>query len=296
MAPCSRSKISGGMSSTRSTMAAARASVARASRFSSSVRVSDPQGQDLVDLGRVEQVARALGGHLGVVVQDDRRRQHDGVGVGRPPRPSAREGAEVLAGGGDRLGELGRVDAATGSGHPSRRAGRARRPASRRTTSSRGASGTFQLVWFSTRTRTLTSGYGPVHPVGVDADDALHGAPFAHEPSDHLAAGRGGPRRRGRTGGRTGRPGRPPSPARGDPGSRPRCRARARPPRPRWCGAASPPRAGRPGGTSRRRWPPPRCGPAPAGTGPARERRGGHAGSTTHSVCMLHCSAPSASA
>jgi hypothetical protein len=40
MAPCSRSKISGAKSSTRSTMAAARASVARASSFSSSVRVS----------------------------------------------------------------------------------------------------------------------------------------------------------------------------------------------------------------------------------------------------------------
>ena len=35
------------------------------------------QRQDLVDLGSVEQLARALGRDLRVVVEDDRRRQHD---------------------------------------------------------------------------------------------------------------------------------------------------------------------------------------------------------------------------
>jgi hypothetical protein len=36
----------------------------------------DPQGEDLVDLQGVVEVTGALGGHLGVVVEDDRRGQH----------------------------------------------------------------------------------------------------------------------------------------------------------------------------------------------------------------------------
>ena len=49
-------------------------SVARASRLLLVGQRQDPQGQDLVDLGGVEQRAGALRGHRGVVVQDDRRR------------------------------------------------------------------------------------------------------------------------------------------------------------------------------------------------------------------------------
>ena len=45
----------------------------------------DPQGEDLVDLGGVAHVARALGRDGGVVVQDDRRRQ-DGGGLARGRR------------------------------------------------------------------------------------------------------------------------------------------------------------------------------------------------------------------
>ena len=43
-----------------------------------------PQGQDLVDLGGVEQRTGALRGHLRVVVQDDRRAQHHVGGAGWP--------------------------------------------------------------------------------------------------------------------------------------------------------------------------------------------------------------------
>ena len=60
----------------RSTMAAARASVPRASSLLLVGQREHPEGQDLVDLGGVAQVARALGGDLRVVVEDDRRRQH----------------------------------------------------------------------------------------------------------------------------------------------------------------------------------------------------------------------------
>ena len=75
-------------------------SVPRASAFSSSVRRQRAQGEDLVDLGRVAEVARALRGDRRVVVEDDRRRQHHRVSpshrsapgrcrrcaVARPPR------------------------------------------------------------------------------------------------------------------------------------------------------------------------------------------------------------------
>ena len=54
-----------------------------------------PQGEDLVDLGGVEQRAGALAGDLGVVVEDDRRAQHH---VGRRPASPASTGpAAVLA-------------------------------------------------------------------------------------------------------------------------------------------------------------------------------------------------------
>ena len=72
------------------------------------------QGQDLVDLGGVEQVARALGGDGRVVVEDDRRGQH-GVApalVADQHRP----GVEVAAGLGGRLGPLRRVE--QGQEHP----------------------------------------------------------------------------------------------------------------------------------------------------------------------------------
>ena len=52
-----------------------------------------PQGQDLVDLGRVEQRPGALRGHLRVVVQDDRRDQDD---VGGPGRAGQHRPAAVL--------------------------------------------------------------------------------------------------------------------------------------------------------------------------------------------------------
>src|SRR4029453_12790197 len=67
-----------------------------------------PQGQDLVDLGRVEQVLRALGRHRRVVVEDDRRgEQHLPVpGLAGQDRP----GVVVLTGLGGRLGPLRRVE------------------------------------------------------------------------------------------------------------------------------------------------------------------------------------------
>ena len=60
-----------------------------------------PQGEDLVDLGRVAEVAHALRRDRRVVVEDDRRRQHD-VGVALVA-DEHREGA-VVAAAGHRLG------------------------------------------------------------------------------------------------------------------------------------------------------------------------------------------------
>ncbi len=45
----------------------------------------DAQGQEFIDLGRVEQIARAFGCHLGVIIENDRRRQ-DGAGRSFLPR------------------------------------------------------------------------------------------------------------------------------------------------------------------------------------------------------------------
>ena len=75
--------------------AARRGSVAHASRFSVSVIIRVRNVEDLVDLGGVEEVARALRGQLRVVVQDDRRSQRD-----VPPTALARqhrERADTLA-------------------------------------------------------------------------------------------------------------------------------------------------------------------------------------------------------
>ncbi|HEV2871467.1 MAG TPA: hypothetical protein VG409_08590, partial [Actinomycetota bacterium] len=72
------------------------------------------QGQDLVDLGGVEQVARALGGDGRVVVEDDRRGQH-GV-TAALLADQHRPGVEVLAGLGGRLGPLRWVE--QGQEHP----------------------------------------------------------------------------------------------------------------------------------------------------------------------------------
>ncbi len=43
----------------------------------------DPKREDLVDLGRVEEIAGALGGDLRVVVEDDRRGEHVTAGSAR---------------------------------------------------------------------------------------------------------------------------------------------------------------------------------------------------------------------
>ena len=85
IAPCRRSRISGGIASTASMIPAARGSVARASAFSVVGQRERAQREDLVVLQPVEEVDRALRGELRVVVQDDRRRQQQ-VGRGRAAR------------------------------------------------------------------------------------------------------------------------------------------------------------------------------------------------------------------
>ena len=76
MVPCRRAHTSGAMSSMRSTIAAARGSVPRASAFSSSVRVSTRSARiSSISVASTE-VAVALGRDRRVVVEDDRRRQH----------------------------------------------------------------------------------------------------------------------------------------------------------------------------------------------------------------------------
>ncbi len=84
IAPCRRSQISGGIASTASTTAAARGSVARASRLLLVGEHQRAQAEDLVDLGAVEQVRRALRGELRVVGEDDRRRQQQVRALRRP--------------------------------------------------------------------------------------------------------------------------------------------------------------------------------------------------------------------
>ena len=94
--------------STRSMIAAARGSVARASRFSSSVSVMRAQREDLVDLGGVAEIAGALGRDLRVVVEDDRRGEHDVARAGLADEH--RPGAHVGAGAPRRRGPLRRIE------------------------------------------------------------------------------------------------------------------------------------------------------------------------------------------
>ena len=60
-----------------------------------------PQGQDLVDLGRVVEIAGALGRHLRVVVEDDRRRQHHVGPTGRVGHQHGERAVVVALGGGE---------------------------------------------------------------------------------------------------------------------------------------------------------------------------------------------------
>ena len=75
-APCSRANTSSGRASTRSTIAFALGSVARASRFSSSVRVS-VRSERISSISPASNRSPGLSGRdAGVVVHDDRGRQH----------------------------------------------------------------------------------------------------------------------------------------------------------------------------------------------------------------------------
>ena len=118
------------------------------------------QREDLVDLGRVEQVARALGRDRRVVVQDDRRRQHD-VGA-RPRRRSApgtcRRSCTMRPRRARRSG-----GSSSDTNAPSSIASSVCTATSdRRTTSSRGASGPHHRSWCSRRvTATFSSAPGP---------------------------------------------------------------------------------------------------------------------------------------
>ena len=89
--PCSRSMVGASIASTRSISAAARGSVARAAAFSCVGERERAQGEDLVDLGAVVELARALRRELRVVGQDDRGGQHDLAAVARAGqhRPAA---------------------------------------------------------------------------------------------------------------------------------------------------------------------------------------------------------------
>ena len=68
----------------------------------------DAQGQDLVDLGAVEQIARAFRGDLRVVVENDRRGQHR---VAVPLAADQHRPGPLIDAGGRGLAQLrGRVD------------------------------------------------------------------------------------------------------------------------------------------------------------------------------------------
>ena len=98
----------------------------------------DAQREDLVDLGRVAEVAGALRRDRRVVVEDDRRRQHDVVGVARR-RPAPGRCRRCVQPG-DRLAPRRRADrAARRTRRRRRRAACARRPAIAAWPSSRSA-------------------------------------------------------------------------------------------------------------------------------------------------------------
>ena len=171
-------------------MAAARGSVPRASAFSSSVSVEHAQRQDLVDLRRVEEVARALGRDRRMVVEDDRRREHHGVGLVDEHRP----GALVVARR-ERRPPRPRADrAGTGTRRPRPRAACAPRRASGAPSSSLDAPGCDQLVVFSTVTPSATKCAGPRRPVGGHVHDARHRAHARAPPGQRCRTRPQGPR------------------------------------------------------------------------------------------------------
>ena len=102
------SSTSGGISSQRSMIAAARASVPRASALLLVGQGQDPQGQDLVDLGGVEEIPLALGRHRGMVV---RMIGDDSITSSGPRGPISTGKVPTLRHGRDgAAGELGRVE------------------------------------------------------------------------------------------------------------------------------------------------------------------------------------------
>ncbi len=247
------------------------------------------QGQELIDLGGVEEVGRALGGDASVVLEDDRRGEHDrplplepgqnrpaahvGAGRRRRPRPLRRIGERQEA---RRRCTASRMcvpisDERSASSRPSWMAGARDR--------------------LSTRTRRRSSGWRDLGgALDRQVDLAAHRLTPAHHPPDQAARSRPrSARRRARPRSRTAR-----CAGRRREAPRREARSRAPPPRPRRSTSRRPSRANRRRGTARRarRASPRACAAAAAGSGPSRSAPDARPGSIRHSVCIQDSSHP----
>ena len=186
--PCSRCSVSGDIASQRSMISRRpRVGGPRLGLLLVGHR-HHPQGEDLVDLGGVEQRARALLGDLGVVVQDDRRAQHRRRRLRSAPASTGQQ--RCCATGGGRVPRR-------------RRAGRAARRSERRQPAVEQHVGADQrdlrIASSLSRARRPGPGCRPHREPeqAVDAGDlvgpgghrGLQMGALAYEPRDHLAVG-----------------------------------------------------------------------------------------------------------
>ena len=170
------------------------------------------QAEDLVDLGAVEEVRRALRGELRVVGEDDRRREQQVAAPGRSGEHRPGVLVVQLAGGGQR--PLGRVGGREERARADGRAGCARRSATSAGAVSREApSGQAESLTTSTRSRSTSYGPGSGAAATDDPPGQRQAAPLdvaAGDPLDVVlrrrprrprsARGRRGPSRDGEHG------------------------------------------------------------------------------------------------
>ena len=145
-----------------------------------------PQGEDLVDLGGVEQRARALLGHLRVVVQDDRRAEHH-VGRPRAARPAPASSGAAGSGRPRRAAASGGSSSETNSAPSYASSSRCAPISEDRIASSLSADrGPACSLVTATVSRTKpSSGVGPA------CDPRGQRPPPAHDPADHGPSGLG---------------------------------------------------------------------------------------------------------
>ena len=184
--PCSRSHRSGLIDSTSSSSAAVRGSVPRISRFSSSDSVIVRRLSSSSISRASKNVERALLRDLGVVVEDDRRAEHDL----RVPRLAHQDREETVVDARRRRtrGPTGAGPAGRRRHRPSTRSSRCAATAARRSQSGRVVPGSRAAgVPLPTSIRTSATPYGEGGRVTVDVDGHPDRFTGAHQPADDLA-------------------------------------------------------------------------------------------------------------